>query len=186
MENEPHFWLFADGACGQGSNAMGSWATFVQSTTKRKLLYGVAMPTTVSRCELIPLIEGLRWIRRQLPPHAGGVRVRVYSDSEYTVKTLCGEYPPGKNEDLWAAMDVVQQGFQIEWLWRERNSHYYMVLCDATCSTLRKRALTAVQGIFGEAFDPLQIETDIPIMPPPTERGDKLLEGLHENSTHSG
>lgn len=178
--DEPHFWVFADGSCGPGSNAIGAWATYVHGHTQRKILYGLAHPATISRCELIPLIEGLRWIKGHVAKRTTGIRVRVYSDSEYTIKTLSGGYPTSKNLDLWKSMEVIQQGFCVEWIYRERNSHYYMVLCDALCSKLRKEGITAIHRIMGDSADITALESILPPQPPPTEKNDVLLDGLSD------
>ena len=166
--NKPDVYLFVDGSCGP-SQDIGAWAALVVTASgRRKILYGTAYPTTISRCELIPIMEGLRWISKELV-RFWGVRLRVYSDSEYTVKTLNGLYEKEHNTELWAAVDEVvrRSGLQIEYVYRERNSHPYMELCDAVCTTLRHGGKNIAAALFG--LDPKEPEASLPVAPLPDE-----------------
>jgi ribonuclease HI len=171
---DPHFYMFTDGSCGRGKNDLGAWAAFVIGKTDRKLLYGAAHPATVSRMEMTPILEGLRWIQG-VTRWARGLRVRAYSDSEFVVKTLSSGYEPTKNMDLWAALKEVGKGLHIEYRWQGRNSNYYMQLCDAVCSCLRKRTIAQAADMLSDWR-----ETDklIPVMPLPVEEDDTLQKGL--------
>ena len=181
---KPNFHIFADGSCDAGKHDMGAWAAYVIGPESRKLLYGMLQPTTISRCELLPLIEGLRYIRKLLKGRISGIGVRVISDSEYTIKTLSGLYPVNKNRDLWSAMDYVQRGFVVDWVYRERNSHYYMELCDSVCSVLRKRSIEVIKDMLGG--EPAHIADNVPIVDLPVTDDDQLLKGLTDaNITHS-
>jgi MYXO-CTERM domain-containing protein len=53
----PHAYLFTDGSSGPHEDT-GAWAAIAVAGTNRKLLFGVQSPTSISRCELIPIIEG--------------------------------------------------------------------------------------------------------------------------------
>lgn len=145
----PHAYLFVDGSSSRKDD-VGAWAAIVATLNQRKVLYGVSYPTTISRCELTPIIEGLRWIKRNLAFDAG-FRVVVYSDSEYTVKTLCGLYPRSKNEDLWHTYDEVAKGMAIKFIWRERNSLDYMEICDGICGALRRAVINSLTSAVGDA-----------------------------------
>ena len=144
----PHYHLFVDGSSSRKDD-VGAWAAIVATTTQRKILYGVNYPTTISRMELVPIIEGLRWIKKQGPTN--NVRVITLSDSEYTVKTLCGLYPRHKNDDLWKAYDEAARGLQIKFIWRERNSLDYMEMCDGICNTLRRIVIDSLTKALGDA-----------------------------------
>ena len=171
---KPHAYLFVDGSA-SGSNGVGGWAAFIATASQRKLLYGVSCPTTISRCELTPIIEGLRWIKDQWAK-TPGFRTVVYSDSEYTVKTLSGLYKRRKNKDLWAALDEVVDGMQVRYIWRERNSLDYMALCDAICGGLRKTVKNVIQEYFLDVLEP---EKAIPVSELPEETMD-IQEGDSE------
>lgn len=161
----PHAWLYVDGSSGP-KDSIGAWAAVAACGEKRQFLYSIDYPTTVSRCELRPIIEGLRWIKRNWA-RGSGFRVRVTSDSEYTVKSLCGVYPREKNTDLWAAADDAAKTMNVDFVWRERNSLPYMTLCDQLCGTLRlmmvDRMTAATKG------NPLHPELSFPLYSPEHE-----------------
>jgi ribonuclease HI len=174
--SEPHFYLFTDGSCGRGKDDIGAWAAFVVGKNGNKLLYGSCHPATVSRMEMTPILEGMRWIQGTAR-RTRGIRVRAYSDSEFVVKTLGGGYDKSKNRDLWAALDEVTQGLNVEYRWRERNSHFYMQLCDAVCSRLRRRTMAQAVEMLGDWKTP---ETIIPAQPLPVEEDDVIQQTLTE------
>ena len=77
-----NIYLFVDGSSAYKDD-IGAWAAVAVMGTKRQILYGVNFPTTISRCELLPIIEGLRWIKQNW--YEDGMQVIVTSDSDYTV-----------------------------------------------------------------------------------------------------
>ena len=170
--------LFVDGSCGSKQD-VGAWAAIAATQAHRKILYGTAYPSTISRCELLPIIEGLRWIKRNwVKGH--GFRVAVYSDSEYTVKTLSGLYEQRKNEELWAAVAVAATGLQVRYVWRERNTMLYMELCDALCGNLRRAMINVLRPCFEDIKQPEKL---LPFGALPDDIDDQ--EENSEISTHS-
>jgi len=165
----PHAYLFTDGSSGPHEDT-GAWAAIAVAGTNRKLLFGVQSPTSISRCELIPIIEGLRWIKSNWVGHVG-FRVVAYSDSEYTVKTLAGLYGRHKNEELWRALDEAQRGMVVQYCWRERNSLPYMAWCDAICGALRGQTKRYVKENFPDPKQPelvlpdFEIPVELPVLP---------------------
>lgn len=156
LDFKPHAYLYVDGSSTR-SEDIGAWAAMAVTRTKRKLLYGVEYPSTISRCELLPIIAGLNWIRKKW--WKIGFKVLVTSDSEYTVRTLCGEYERRKNLDLWANLDFITERMQVEYIWRERNSSDYGTLCDGICGPLRKSVINSMSTVFQDVRAP---EIDIP------------------------
>lgn len=146
---KPHAHLFADGSSSRHED-VGGWAAVAATATQRKVLYGVSFPTTISRCELMPIIEGLRWIKHNWVK-GPGFRVAVYSDSEYTVKTLCGLYPRNKNKELWVALDEAAKGMHVSYNWRQRNTLEYMTICDAICGGLRRSTVRSFEELVPNA-----------------------------------
>jgi len=177
---KPHAFLFVDGSSAHKDD-IGAWAAIAATTTNRKLLYGIEYPTTISRCELAPIVAGLRWMKANWVK-GPGFRITVYSDSEYTVKTLCGIYPRKKNKDLWAAVDVVAKKMRVTYKWRERNTLPYMTLCDAICGGLRRQTIKVVTEYFKEPRAP---EAVIPYGELPDETEDEIPKEIHEDNSHS-
>ena len=126
----------ADGSCDAVSE-FGTWAAVAVTAKTRKIFYGMCYPTTISRCELTPILEGLRWIRAEMAD-LKGTRVRIISDSQFTIQTLAGMYEAKKNLDLWSAVRTASQGLKLDAMWRSRNSHPLMEICDSVAHALRE------------------------------------------------
>jgi ribonuclease HI len=168
-----HAYLFVDGSSSRGDD-IGAWAAVAVTASTRRLLYGVDFPTTISRCELRPIIEGLRWMKTNWAL-GSGYRICVCSDSEYTVKTLSGLYPRNKNKELWEALDEAVSDMQVHYVWRERNTLPYMTLCDGICGALRRRQIDYMKTV---ASDPRNPETDMPVY----ELPDMEVEAYNQNN----
>lgn len=149
---KPQAYLFVDGSSGPKED-VGGYAAVAVCATGRKLLYGTMYPTTISRCELMPIIEGLRWIKRNWA-HGVGFRVVVCSDSAYTVQTLCGINQKRKNDELWVAAEEAARGMVVKYVWRERNSLDYMEMCDGVCGTTRRIIMNEMGKLFPELKNP--------------------------------
>ena len=81
-------------------------------------------------------------------------------------------------------MEYVQKGFVMDWVYRERNSHYYMQLCDSVCSVLRKRTIDVIKDMTGG--EPGHVADIIPVVSLPIKAENELLKGLdNANITHS-
>jgi ribonuclease HI len=167
---KPHVYMFVDGAASQRDD-IGAYATLLVAANneQRKLLMGTQCPTTISRMELVPIIEGLRWLRSNWSKHQSQMIVRVYSDSEYTVKTLCGLYPRQKNTELWAALDDAAKKFTMQYIWRERNTLPQTEVVDGVCSNLRRANKRLLNEYFEDYLNPVGV---VPKMPLPTDEGD--------------
>jgi len=161
MTTRPAFWVIGDGSSSRTKD-IGAWAAMAIAgeNVTRQLLWGIHFPSTISRCELLPIIEGLRFIKYTWHPDRASL-IRVYSDSEYTIRTLSGEYPRKKNEELWAAVDEAARGLTVQYRWRERNSTGYGTLADAICGPLRRTMIDYMSKL---VKDPRAPEPDIPML----------------------
>lgn len=147
--NDPHVYIFTDGSCAR-QNQVGGWAAFMMTGQEQQLLYGQEYPTTISRCELKPILEALRFLSTTWFKNKTGIRVLLTSDSEYTVQTIGGLYEPHKNKDLWTAYDILVEQFELKAQWRERNSHPLMELADSAAHVSyqnQKQHVAAVKNI---------------------------------------
>jgi ribonuclease HI len=163
---DPHVYMFVDGAASQKQD-IGAYATLLTAANneERQLLMGTQSPTTISRMELVPIIEGFRWLRSNWAKRNKMI-VRVYSDSEYTVKTLCGLYLRQKNTDLWAALDDAVANFEPQFIWRARNTLPQTEVVDSICSNLRRANKHLLNQYFGDYLNPVGV---VPPMPLPTD-----------------
>jgi ribonuclease HI len=166
--SEPHAYLFVDGSCGANDD-LGGWAAIAVSRSgERKLLTGMACPTTISRCELMPIIEGVQWIHKNWSKRVPDFRLQVYSDSDYTVKTLNGIYTVNKNRDLWAAaLDFMRLPIHFTFSWVSRNTLPYMELCDGIAGAMRQHNVALAPQLF-HGFDHRRAIEALPVEPLPT------------------
>lgn len=126
-----------------------------------KLLTGVSYPSTISRCELMPMIQGLMYIAKYIVQPHRGAKIRIVSDSECTVKAIGGLYDPRKNAGLWAYYAKVAEGYDVTAVWRERNSHTGMEIADAAAYVTRsqfKEYMKKVAVIELPAYETLELD----------------------------
>jgi len=114
--------IFTDGAC-SGNPGPGGWGAILRSGGHEKELYGGEADTTNNRMELLAVIRALETLKRP-------VKARVHTDSQYVQKGISewihgwkargwktAAKQPVKNADLWRALDAVQSGHEIQWVW---------------------------------------------------------------------
>lgn len=148
-------YVITDGSCYK--DQIGGWAALVITETGRKeLIYGGSNKTTVNRCELLPVIKGLSFLYYKILKGRKGLPVTLISDSEYTIRTLSGEYDPSKNTELWEAANSIANRFQLRPVWRARNSHPYMEIVDAAAYAMREQYKKIVKEFEPEVLDRLK------------------------------
>lgn len=119
--------IYTDGAC-RGNPGPGGWGAFLKFGSTEKELYGGEQLTTNNRMELKAVIEALSALKRPC-------NVSLTSDSTYVLKGINEWLPtwkkrgwrtsgrkPVKNEDLWRALDTLQEKHDIEWHWVKGHS----------------------------------------------------------------
>jgi ribonuclease HI len=122
-DTDPTVILYTDGAC-IGNPGPGGWAYILHHvpTGKRSEASGGSARTTNNRMELTAVIRGLGRLTQPC-------RVRLISDSEYTIKGITEWLPawksrgwkrkegkrlrPVRNEDLWRRLDALLQGHEV-------------------------------------------------------------------------
>ena len=138
--------LYSDGSC-HHTDQLGAYGAVVSTPTMKKLLWGLTCPTTVARMELTPMVEGLRWIWKNVYHGRPGGKVIVTSDSESTIKIASGFNEADKNLDLWAAFRDVEAHLQVSYEWRSRNSCIPLELCDSVAGALRSYGLDGIHKV---------------------------------------
>ena len=116
--------IYTDGAC-KGNPGPGGWGVLMQAGPHTKELFGGERETTNNRMELTAVIEALRALKRPCD-------VTLFLDSEYVRKGITewihggkakgwktSTKQPGKNVELWQALDALVSGagHRIEWRW---------------------------------------------------------------------
>lgn len=141
----PRAVIFADGSCGPLQD-VGAWAAVACFGTSHRVAYGSEFPTTVTRCELLPVIAGLRLAKTIWGRKFPSLAVTVISDSEVTVRTLSGEFPRVKHTELWAAADEIAADMPVKYVWRERNTLPHMTFCDELCKAVRASVIATIKA----------------------------------------
>ncbi len=91
-------------------------------TTHKRFLGNV----TNQVAELEAAVLGLEAARA-----AGYTSVQLFSDSQYLIKTMCGEFRRKTNLDIWAKLDQAAAGMEIRWAWvRGHNGNRWQELAD--------------------------------------------------------
>ncbi len=141
----PRAVIFADGSCGPRQD-VGAWAAVACFGESHRVAYGSEFPTTVTRCELLPVIAGLRLVKAEWARSYPSLAVTVISDSEVTVRTLSGEFPRMKHQELWAAADEAARDLPVRYVWRERNTLPHMTFCDELCKAVRASVIATIKA----------------------------------------
>ncbi len=128
--------IFTDGAC-SGNPGKGGWGAILRFKDRVKELSGFEAETTNNRMELTAVIKALEALKFPC-------KVILTTDSLYVAKGITAWLPewkmkgwrtankkPGKNADLWQALDKLASAHEIEWLWvKGHTGHAENERCD--------------------------------------------------------
>jgi ribonuclease HI len=112
--------IYTDGAC-RGNPGKGGYGTILQWGSASKELSGGYRRTTNNRMELMAVIAGLEALKTD------GLRITIYSDSQYVVKAVqegwlknwvATNFKGGKkNKDLWLHYFELAKKNHIRFVW---------------------------------------------------------------------
>lgn len=118
---------YTDGAC-SGNPGPGGWGVWLRCGTLEKELCGGEKQSTNQRMELQAAIEALKALKK---PSA----ITIYSDSKYVITGINtwihgwkkkgwknSKKEPVKNQELWQALDVLNQTHDVDWQWVKGHS----------------------------------------------------------------
>ncbi len=119
--------IFTDGAC-RGNPGPGGWGALLVHGSIKKELNGSEILTTNNRMELLAAIKGLEALNKPC-------KVILTSDSKYVLQGITlwvkdwkkrgwktASKAPVKNQDLWEALDELNQIHTIDWQWIKGHS----------------------------------------------------------------
>lgn len=102
--------IYTDGACSNNqdrNNSIGGWAfVVVVDGVGISGNTGRVLKTTNNRMEIKAVIEGLKSVLVSKDKD-----ITVYSDSQYIIETLKGNYRVKKNADLWEELFNITKQF---------------------------------------------------------------------------
>lgn len=126
MGEKSSFLLYTDGSCLANPGGNGGYGIVLVNTgtgefsEKSEGFYS----TTNNRMEVMAAIAGLSMV-------PAGSEVRLFSDSQYLVKTLDGYFAKKKNHDLWEELDRAIAGKKVKTSWvRGHSGDQYNERCD--------------------------------------------------------
>jgi ribonuclease HI len=112
--------MYTDGAS-RGNPGPGGYGTILLWGGHRKELSGGYRRTTNNRMELMAVIAGLEALKKE------GMRITIYSDSQYVVKAveqgwlknwIATNFKGGKkNKDLWLWYNELAQKHAVRFVW---------------------------------------------------------------------
>jgi ribonuclease HI len=112
--------MYTDGAS-RGNPGPGGYGTILMWNGVEKELSGGFKRTTNNRMELMAVIAGLEALKKN------GVRLKIYSDSQYVVNSvekgwlknwIATDFKGGKkNKDLWLRFDELAVKHHIQFYW---------------------------------------------------------------------
>ena len=113
------------------SNGVGAYAFLVLHGDEEVYRHAEKVErSTNNRCELLAIINAVRL----LPDHSS---VTIYTDSQYSIGVLTGQFRRKKNTDLLDEWDIIvaSKGLSIEFEWVKGHSgNKYNELCDEMCN----------------------------------------------------
>lgn len=114
MEEEKRIIVYTDGSSlsNGGDNCGCGWACKLSYAEKAIVKAGNDFGKTNNQMEITAIIKAMQSIRNKTIP------VELYSDSEYAIKILNGEYKAKKNLDLWSTAQAERDKFScIKFFW---------------------------------------------------------------------
>lgn len=153
---------------------IGGWCSVVAweeaSQVRTRVFTGSECPTTITRCELTPILRALSWISSWNHGSSPNLDIACVSDSEFVVKTLSGQYKaPSRydiNDDLWfPVFDLVKQvkaPTRLRFIWRERNTHPAMSYCDNVAGLMYDGA-KSLMARYANAYAPEATSLNLPL-----------------------
>ncbi len=105
--------IYTDGSC-LGNPGAGGWAAIIQDNHAEVVLSGNETGTTNNRMEMMAIIQALKWVKGH---HGTDRKTKLYSDSSLLINTLNEDWKRKANTDLWADLDELREGLNVEWNW---------------------------------------------------------------------
>ena len=96
--------IYTDGSC-HTQNRIGAWVAIIFTATGKKALAETVADTTHNRMELLAVIKGIEYIKRNYP---GITTIKLFSDSQYVVGL------PARKEKLSAAGFSTKKGKSLQ------------------------------------------------------------------------
>lgn len=122
----PDYIVYTDGGCAVNPGGPGGIGVVVidPETGETQEISQGYVATTNNRMEIMAVLAALE----SLP---NGVGIRLYSDSQYVINCMEGNWDKKKNRDLWQKVSEAEKGKRLDLRWvRGHNGNQYNERCD--------------------------------------------------------
>lgn len=113
--------MYTDGSC-LGNPGEGGWGAIIQYGDQEMILGGGEDHTTNNRMEMMAIIAGLTWIKKNLIKSHDDIEIEIFSDSRLIIDTMLKHWKKKMNTDLWEMMDSARSGLHVSWHWVKGHS----------------------------------------------------------------
>ena len=134
--------IYTDGGC-HGNPGAGGWGAVLLDGVNEIELSGGENMTTNNRMELTAAIEVLRYAKEHYPSR----KIQLFIDSQYVKNGITAwiknwktkgwktaDKKAVKNQDLWVALDKLNEESEVEWTWVKGHAGIkYNEVCDSLC-----------------------------------------------------
>lgn len=147
--------VYTDGGCQHNPGGIGAYAVILidEDTGETQEYIGGYRSTTNNRMEMMAVITALEHLSKQSV-------VKIYSDSQYVIKTMQGLYRKKKNVDLWKRMEKAIKGKKVTFVWvKGHNNNFYNEKCDQMCTKTMEQRYKLQRDI---AFEKDQTNLTVP------------------------
>ena len=154
-EGPRQFRLYTDGGCLINPGGRGGYGAVLIDLDSgiKKEMCGSVRATTNNRMELTAVVRGLEAV-------PAGAQVTVYSDSQYLIKTMHGEYRQIKNTDLWDRLREASVGLHVDYEWvKGHNGNKWNEHCDRLAQEAMKSELCEADIAYerSEEYNPVKV-----------------------------
>lgn len=121
--------IYTDGACLHNPHGNGGYGIVIVADSIITFSGHIPSPTTNNRAEIIAALYGVTFARLH-----GYTNLKVFSDSNYVIKTMQKLFKRNKNKDLWDVFDIVVTtgDVHVEFHWvKGHNTNKYNNLADS-------------------------------------------------------
>lgn len=129
--------IYTDGSIDKNPGGLGTYSCILVFGKHEKKLVGHEENSTNSRMELMPILEGLKILKKRC-------NVRIYSDSQYAINVCSQNYKAKKNLDLVIPIIEEVKKHEVVFIWiKGHNGDKYNELADQLANEERKRIKTS-------------------------------------------
>ena len=103
--------IYTDGGCDKNPGGKGGIGVYVVDEDRNETEISKSWsPTTNNRMEMRAILYGINCMKE-------GDEAVIFSDSQYVIKCITGEFKKKKNLDLWAEIDKAMEGKILHFEW---------------------------------------------------------------------